>query len=82
LSTVGIDDRNFLESGLPPTSPFYVYLGCVLQLEKILTLMSRLPEDSTFSAGLQRFFIDIRELSFADGSIFEAGATISDIQRH
>ena len=43
---------------------FYFDLGCVLQLEKILTLMSRLPDDSVFAATLQQFIIDIRGFRF------------------
>jgi hypothetical protein len=35
----------------------------VLKLEKLLTLMARLPDDSIFAAKLQQFVIDIRELS-------------------
>src|SRR6266481_3594553 len=40
--------------------PCFFDLNYVFQLEKILTLMSRLPDDF-FATKLQQFFIDIRE---------------------
>jgi linoleate 10R-lipoxygenase len=67
LSTVGINDRKLLASVFSFVRLFFFDLNYVFQLEKILTLMSRLPDDSIFSAKLQHFFIDIREFLFSVG---------------
>ena len=61
LSTVGINDRLRLACVVSFFFPLFLFaLNCLLQLE-ILTLMSRLPDDSIRATQFQQFFIDIRE---------------------